>query len=218
MGPCAIERERAQVQPDEAAPPPQGAPSDERGFAASADLERAGGSGGREPKASGPPSRSPARLRYPSPLGALCIEASDAGVFGLSFDDRGPSRPGVSARARAHLDDGARALDAYFAGRPSPPPSLDLRGTPFQRAVWDALVRIPWGELRSYGEIARLLGRAGCARAVGGANHENPIAILVPCHRVVQASGRLGGYAAGLDAKRWLLAHEAAHAPALRRP
>jgi methylated-DNA-[protein]-cysteine S-methyltransferase len=160
----------------------------------------------------------PARLRYRSPLGVLCIEASDAGVFGLSFEDRGPPRAGVSARARAHLDDAARALDAYFAGRPAPLPSLDLRGTPFQRSVWDALVRIPWGEVRSYGEIARLLGRAGCARAVGGANHENPIAILVPCHRVVQASGRLGGYAAGLDAKRWLLAHEAAHGPALRPP
>jgi methylated-DNA-[protein]-cysteine S-methyltransferase len=62
------------------------------------------------------------------------------------------------------------------------------------------------------------MGCAGSARAIGGANHDNPVAILVPCHRVVQASGRLGGYAAGLDAKRWLLAHEAAHAPALRPP
>jgi methylated-DNA-[protein]-cysteine S-methyltransferase len=96
-------------------------------------------------------------------------------------------------------------------------PALDLHGSPFQRAVWSALGEIPWGEVRSYGEIARLLGRAGGARAVGGANHENKVAILVPCHRVVQAGGRLGGYAAGLDVKRWLLAHEAAHAPALRR-
>jgi methylated-DNA-[protein]-cysteine S-methyltransferase len=158
-----------------------------------------------------------ARLRYRSPLGVLCLEATDAGIFGLSFADRGPARAGVSARARAHVDEAVAALDAYFAGRPPRLPALDLRGTAFQVAVWDALARIPWGEVCTYGEVARLLGRDGCARAVGGANHENPVAILVPCHRVVQASGRLGGYAAGLDAKRWLLAHEAAHAPALRR-
>jgi methylated-DNA-[protein]-cysteine S-methyltransferase len=157
-----------------------------------------------------------ARARYRCPIGVLCIEAADGGVFGLSFGERGPPRAGLSARARAHVDDAVEALDAYFAGRPPRPPTLDLRGTPFQLAVWDALRRIPWGEVRSYGEVARLLGRDGCARAVGAANHDNPVAILVPCHRVVQASGRLGGYGAGLDAKRWLLAHEAAHAPALR--
>jgi methylated-DNA-[protein]-cysteine S-methyltransferase len=161
-------------------------------------------------------SRVTARLRFRSPLGVLCVEAGDGGVLGVSFEDRGPARAGVSARARAHLDAAAEALDAYFAGRPPRLPPLDLRGTPFQRAVWQALCAIPWGEVRTYGEVARLLGRAGGARAVGGANHLNPVAILVPCHRVVQASGRLGGYAAGLDAKRWLLAHEAGHAPALR--
>jgi len=159
-----------------------------------------------------------ARVRYRSPLGVLCVEAADEGVFGLSFADRGPARAGVSARARAHLDATAEALDDYFAGRPPRLPALDLQGTPFQREVWEALCRIPWGEVRTYGEVACLLGRAGCARAVGGANHQNPIAILVPCHRVVQASGRLGGYAAGAHAKRWLLAHEAAHAPILQRP
>jgi methylated-DNA-[protein]-cysteine S-methyltransferase len=158
-----------------------------------------------------------ARVRYRSPLGLLSVEAADEGVFGLSFADRGPARAGLSARARAHLEAAVEALDAYFAGRPPRLPALDLRGTRFQRAVWEALCAIPWGEVRTYGEVARLLGRAGSARAVGGANHENPVAILVPCHRVVQASGRLGGYAAGFDVKRWLLAHEAAHAPALRR-
>ncbi len=157
-----------------------------------------------------------ARLRYRSPIGTLCVEAADGGVFGISFGDRGPSRPAVSARARAHLEAAAEALDAYFAGRAPRLPVLQLAGTPFQLAVWSALRKIPWGEVRTYGEIARLLGCAGGARAVGGANHENPVAILVPCHRVVQASGRLGGYGAGLDVKRWLLAHEAAHAPALR--
>jgi methylated-DNA-[protein]-cysteine S-methyltransferase len=158
-----------------------------------------------------------ARLRYRSPVGVLCLEAGDQGVFGLSFGDRGPSRPGVSSRARAHLDAASEALSEYFAGRAPRLPVLDLRGTPFQLAVWSALCEIPWGEVKTYGEIAGLLGRDRGGRAVGGANHENPVAILVPCHRVVQASGRLGGYAAGLEVKRWLLAHETAHAPALRR-
>jgi methylated-DNA-[protein]-cysteine S-methyltransferase len=157
-----------------------------------------------------------ARLRHRSPVGTLCVEAGDRGVLGIAFEDRGPSRAGVSARARAHLDGAAEALASYFAGTPPRLPVLDLRGSPFQLAVWSALGEIPWGEVRTYGEIARLLGRAGGARAVGGANHENPIAILVPCHRVVQANGRLGGYAAGAEVKRWLLGHEAAYAPALR--
>ena len=159
-----------------------------------------------------------ARLRYRSPVGLVSVEAGDQGVFGLAFGDRGPSRPGPSARARAHLEAAEEALRDYFAGKPPRAPVLDLRGTPFQLAVWAALQEIPWAEVRTYGEIARALGREGGARAVGGANHENPVAILVPCHRVVQASGRLGGYAGGVAVKRWLLAHEAAHAPALRGP
>jgi methylated-DNA-[protein]-cysteine S-methyltransferase len=157
-----------------------------------------------------------ARVRYRSPLGPLSVEASDLGVFGLSFRAGGPSRAGLSARARAHLEAAVEALDAYFAGRPPRLPHLDVQGTSFQLTVWEALRAIPWGEVRTYGEVAALLGRAGGARAVGGANHDNPIAILVPCHRVVQAGGALGGYAGGLELKRWLLAHEAAHAPALR--
>jgi methylated-DNA-[protein]-cysteine S-methyltransferase len=157
-----------------------------------------------------------ARVRYRSPLGVLAVEASDDGIFGLSFGDRGPARPGISARARAHLDVAVEALDAYFAGRPPRLPHLDVHGSPFQLAVWEALRSIPWGEVRTYGEIAALLGREGGARAVGAANGRNPIAILVPCHRVVAAGGRLGGYSGGLDVKRWLLAHEAGHAPVFR--
>ncbi len=125
---------------------------------------------------------------------------------------------GVSARAREHLAAAEAALEDYFAGRPPRPTPLDLRGTAFQREVWEALLAIPFGEVRTYGDIARGLGRTGGARAVGGANHENPVAILVPCHRVVAAGGALGGYGGGVERKRWLLAHEAAHAPALQRP
>jgi methylated-DNA-[protein]-cysteine S-methyltransferase len=157
-----------------------------------------------------------ARLRYRSPLGVVTVEATEAGVFGLSFGDRGPSRAGVSARARGHVEAAEAALRSYFDGRAPALPTLDLRGSPFQLLVWNALVAIPWGEVRTYGEVATSLGRPGSARAVGGANHTNPVAILVPCHRVVQASGRLGGYAGGGDLKRRLLAHEAAFAPVLR--
>ena len=159
-----------------------------------------------------------ARLRFRSPVGLLTVEASEDGVFGLSFGDRGAPRAGVSARARAHVDAAEAALVAYFAGRPPTLPLLDLRGTPYQRRVWEALLAIAWGETRTYGEIAGALGGAGArgARAVGGANHVNPVAILVPCHRVVQARGRLGGYGGGVEVKRWLLAHEAGHAAALR--
>ncbi len=157
-----------------------------------------------------------ARLRIRSPVGVLCVEAGDQGVFGISFADRGPSRAGVSATTRAHLEAAEEALASYFAGRPPRLPVLDLRGTPFQLAVWRALREIPWGEVRTSGEIAAALGRAGGARAIGAANGQNPVAILVPCHRVVQSGGRIGGFAAGVGVKRWLLAHEAAHAPALR--
>ena len=157
-----------------------------------------------------------AQLRFRSPVGTLTVEAGEGGVFGVCFGERGRPRPGVSLRTRSHLEAAEQALRDYFAGRPPRLPPLDLRGSPFQRTVWAALLDIPWGEVRTYGQIALALGRAGGARAVGGANHENPIAILVPCHRVVQVGGRLGGYAGGLDLKRWLLAHEAAHAPALR--
>ncbi len=155
-----------------------------------------------------------ARLRFRSPIGPLTVEASDEGVFGISFDVAGPAHAGVSARAREHLASAEEALTDYFAGRPPRLPALDLRGTPYQRAVWRALLAIPWAEVRTYGEIARELGSG--ARAVGGANHRNPVAILVPCHRVVAGGGGLGGYGGGLERKRWLLAHEAAHAPALR--
>ncbi len=155
-----------------------------------------------------------ARLRFRSPIGPLTVEASDEGVFGISFGAAGAAQAGVSARARAHLSAAEEALAAYFAGRAPPLPTLDLRGTAYQQAVWKALLAIPWGEVRTYGDIARELSSG--PRAVGGANHRNPVAILVPCHRVVAVGGGLGGSGGGLERKRWLLAHEAAHAPALR--
>ena len=157
-----------------------------------------------------------ARARFRSPLGWLTIEATDQGVFGLTFGERGPAQPAVSALARGHLEAARAALADYFAGRPPSLPALDLLGTDFQRQVWRALLDIPWGEVRTYGELATALGRPGASRAVGAANGRNPVAILVPCHRVVAAGGQLGGYSGGLGVKRELLAHEAAHGPVLR--
>jgi methylated-DNA-[protein]-cysteine S-methyltransferase len=110
----------------------------------------------------------------------------------------------------------AAQLTEYFAGQRR---AFDLplapRGTGFQRLVWEALTRIPHGETRSYRELACSLGRPSACRAVGAANGQNPISIIVPCHRVIASNGDLTGYAGGLAAKRWLLDHE--RAPVARR-
>jgi methylated-DNA-[protein]-cysteine S-methyltransferase len=90
---------------------------------------------------------------------------------------------------------------------------LAPRGTPFRRRVWEALRQIPYGETRTYGEIAAAVGKSGAARAVGTANHHNPIPVVIPCHRVVGSGGRLCGFGGGLDLKRRLLELEAAHSP-----
>jgi methylated-DNA-[protein]-cysteine S-methyltransferase len=105
----------------------------------------------------------------------------------------------------------AAELTAYFAGKlPVFAIPLDLRGTPFQMSVWAALATIPAGELRSYAEIARMIGRPSAVRAVGAAIGANPVAVIVPCHRVVGSDNTLTGYAGGLDLKRQLLNHEQA--------
>jgi methylated-DNA-[protein]-cysteine S-methyltransferase len=112
------------------------------------------------------------------------------------------------------LAEARRQLLEYFAGdRTVFELPLSAGGTTFQRKVWDALRRIEYGNTRSYGQIADEIGAPGAARAVGSANHENPLAIVVPCHRVVGANGSLVGYAGGLDQKRTLLELEAAEAP-----
>ena len=117
----------------------------------------------------------------------------------------------------------ANALVAFFAGALDALDAVAVRtgGTPFQRQVWSALRCIPSGATRSYGEVARAIGKPGASRAVGLANGANPIAIVVPCHRVIGADGSLTGYGGGIDRKRWLLEHEskwsAASAPSTRR-
>jgi methylated-DNA-[protein]-cysteine S-methyltransferase len=148
---------------------------------------------------------------FESPLGELLL-AGDGGRLQLLLigeGDRYAARlAGLPRDQRAHAAAIAQ-LEQYFAGeRTEFELELDARGTPFQREVWAALREIPFGETRSYGEIAAAVGRPRAARAVGSANNRNPIAIVVPCHRVVGAGGALVGYAGGLGCKTWLLEHE----------
>lgn len=114
---------------------------------------------------------------------------------------------GVSSRLLEYFSGNIEIIDAL---------DVDGRGTPFQRRVWQALREVPPGTTATYGEIAVRVGRPRAVRAVGGANHVNPIGIVVPCHRIIGKDGSLTGYAGGLDRKRWLLAHEARHARVAR--
>ncbi len=151
-----------------------------------------------------------------SPIGLLTLAGQGQALTNLRMVDQTyePSRIGWSANPHA-FNDAVDQLNAYFAGELTTfELELDLRGTAFQRRVWQALLTIPFGETQSYGEIAEQIGAPGAARAVGLANGHNPIAIVVPCHRVIGASGSLTGYGGGLDRKRSLLALERRHTSA----
>lgn len=158
-----------------------------------------------------PVTPAPSVLRYESPLGPLGLVAEPDALVALelprAFRAAGP-RP-APGRVPPVLRRAARQLDEYFSGRRR---CFDLplraRGTAFQRAVWAALARIPWGETRTYGHVAAVIGRPTAARAVGLANGRNPLAVVVPCHRVIGGDGSLTGFGGGLDVKRWLLEHE----------
>ena len=142
-----------------------------------------------------------------SPVGLLTLAGHGSALTNLRMVDQTyePDRADWSVDPRA-FNDAVDQLGAYFAGELTDfDIELDLRGTNFQQRVWKALLTIPYGETRSYGEIAEQIGVPGAARAVGLANGHNPIAIVVPCHRVIGASGSLTGYGGGLDRKRTLL-------------
>ena len=165
--------------------------------------------------------------RRPSPVSTLLLVTDDTGVLrALDFAEHearmhrllrlhyGEYTLAESTMTPAPI---TRALDAYFSGRIDELAKVPIAtgGTPFQREVWRALRRIPAGTTMSYRQLASTIDRAGASRAVGAANGANPIAIVVPCHRVIGASGRLTGYAGGLDHKQWLLDHERRFAPVL---
>ncbi len=158
------------------------------------------------------------RHTIPSPLGPLLLAASDQGLAGVWFDDQ-QHRPldATVAAWRANpqhplLQQAAQQLDAFFHGQHSRfSVSLDLSaGTTFQQAVWRALLDIPAGNTRSYTQVAQAVGRPAAVRAVGAAIGRNPLAIVVPCHRVLGSGGALTGYAGGLSRKTALLALEGA--------
>ncbi len=145
-----------------------------------------------------------------TPLGTVRIEADSEGIRGLRFMEEGAKA--AAPRPESPLLEAARTqLQEYFAGeRTEFDLPLSPRGTDFQKKVWAELARIPYGETRSYQQIAAAVGNETAARAVGMANPQNPVAIIVPCHRVIGKNGALTGYAGGPERKKALLALEAA--------
>jgi O-6-methylguanine DNA methyltransferase len=163
---------------------------------------------------------------FTSPVGPLFLAGSDRGLVALEFDQRLPGQQTLRPNPRdlraesdklrfeqsvTRMERYLAQLEEYFAGkRREFTFPLDLRGTEFQLACWRALLQIPYGETRTYADIARAVGRPQGFRAVGMANNRNPIAIVVPCHRVIASDGTLCGYGGGLDIKRTLLQLEGA--------
>lgn len=161
--------------------------------------------------------------RLDTPLGELLIVADAAGrLCAVEWSDQ-KDRLRASLRLQnraggyvlspvAHASENAAAIAAYFRGDLAAIDDLAVAdcGTPFQRAVWQALRRIPCGEVVSYAALARRVGHPSAVRAVGHANGANPVSIVVPCHRVIGSDGTLTGYGGGIERKRWLLAHERA--------
>ncbi|MCX5371904.1 methylated-DNA--[protein]-cysteine S-methyltransferase [Streptomyces sp. NBC_00103] len=151
-----------------------------------------------------------------SPFGPLTLVADDGVLCGLYMTEQRHRPPEENFGPRDDTLFGAaeEQLEAYFAGELREfRLELRLHGTPFQRSVWDGLRKIPYGETRTYGELAEALGNPTASRAVGLANGRNPIGIIVPCHRVIGAGGGLTGYGGGLDRKRRLLDFEGGTAP-----
>lgn len=145
-----------------------------------------------------------------SPVGRLKLVASDRGLVAILWENDSPDRVrlGSLQEHKEHpvLLEAERQLNDYFAGkRKSFALRFDAQGTDFQKAVWQALATIPFGETRSYSDIARQIGRPKAVRAVGAANGRNPISIVVPCHRVIGSNGKLTGFAGGLETKATLL-------------
>ncbi|MET0310039.1 MAG: methylated-DNA--[protein]-cysteine S-methyltransferase [Sphingomonas sp.] len=148
-----------------------------------------------------------------SPVGELKLVASNRGLSAILWENDDPARvrlgPQVEDPAHPILVEAERQLRAYFAGTLKAfTVPLDFHGTEFQKSVWAALLAIPYGETRSYAEIARAVGRPTAFRAVGAANGRNPISIIAPCHRVIGTNGALTGFAGGLKAKELLLGLE----------
>ncbi len=159
-------------------------------------------------------------FHYDSPLGGITLSGNEGALTGLWFDGQkyfGASLPKeYEEKSLPVFRQAVRWLDTYFSGKaPDFTPPLCIQGTPFRKTVWELLLTIPFGETTTYGEIAKkIAGQNGLSRmspqAVGGAVGRNPIALIIPCHRVVGANGSLTGYAGGIEKKLWLLRLEKA--------
>jgi len=164
-------------------------------------------------KSQSPTHKRQVAKQMQSPVGTLTLVATDDGLAAILWENDRPGRVrlNIAAEESGHpvLADAERQLAEYFAGRRTKfALPLDWSGTAFQRQVWNALLTIPFGETRSYAQIAAQIGRPGAARAVGAANGRNPVSIVAPCHRVIGSTGALTGFAGGLDVKARLLALE----------
>ena len=148
---------------------------------------------------------------YESPIGTIEVQGTEAGVSGLNFVDLKEERSvrRMKTALPGPVDAALPQLEGYFRGsRRVFTVRLDLHGTPFQMKVWSELLEIGYGRTTTYKALAAAVGKAAATRAVGGANHANPVSIIVPCHRVIGSDGRLTGYGGGLWRKEWLLRHE----------
>ena len=148
---------------------------------------------------------------FESPIGVIEIKGTGSGVSALNFVEAGRARPGRRGKAPLPepLAEGLEQIDEYFRSvRTAFTVKLDLRGTDFQKKVWAKLLRVKFGRTTTYKALAAAVGNPASTRAVGGANHRNPVSIIVPCHRVIGSDGRLTGYGGGLWRKDWLLRHE----------
>ena len=160
------------------------------------------------------------QLRYrtvESPIGPLTLAGDGSTLMHLRMTEQShePDRSGWTPAGADAFADVVEQLNAYFAGTLTEfDVELELHGTEFQRKVWAALQAIPYGQTRSYGEIAEQIGSPSASRAVGLANGRNPISIIVPCHRVIGAAGSMTGYGGGIDRKKMLIALEKTQAPA----
>lgn len=146
---------------------------------------------------------------YDSPIGVIFIKSCDGAIIYVGFDD--DAKPSTSSAPCGAIRTCVTQLDEYFAGRRKVfdvPLSMELGGTVFRKSVWVALLSIPYGQTRTYKDIAAAVGNVRAVRAVGGANNKNPISIIIPCHRVIGMDGGLTGYGGSLWRKEWLLRHE----------
>ena len=155
--------------------------------------------------------------RYPSPLGNLLLAEEEDAIVYCQWEDTIDEQmiekwTEDKEQNSVLLTEACHQLTEYFAQkRKTFTLPIRLKGTPFQQIVWDGLLQIPYGETLSYAELARRIGRNKAARAVGNANHHNPLMIIVPCHRVVTSNGEISGYAGGTARKAWLLEKEKGH-------